>query len=76
MTVLDEVDQLYELAVTSPATFNDQMIQDWSEGVAGGYGIDRLGAKYVRRCVNVAKKLAAFWAARDPAPPQEQHDTE
>ncbi len=66
MTVLDEVDQLYELAVTSPASFNDQMIQDWSEGVAGGYEIDRLGAKYVRRCVNIAKKLAAFWSARDP----------
>jgi hypothetical protein len=65
MTVLDEVDQLYELAVTSPISFNDQMIQDWSEGVAGGYEIDRLSAKYIRRCVNIAKKLAAFWSVRD-----------
>ena len=66
MTVLYEVDQLYELAVASPASVNDQMIQDWSEGVAGGYELDRLGAKYVRRCVNISRKLAAFWLARDP----------
>jgi hypothetical protein len=67
MTVLDEVDQLFEFAVASPASLNDQMIQDWSEGVAGGYEMDRLGAKYVRRCVNIARKLAAFWSERDPA---------
>jgi len=67
VTILDEVDQLYELAVMSPALLNDQMIQDWSEGVAGGYEIDRLGAKYVRRCVNIASRLATFWAARQPA---------
>lgn len=67
MTVLDEVDQLFELAVISPGSLNDQMIHDWSDGVASGYEIDRLGAKYVRRCVNIARKLAAFWSARDPA---------
>lgn len=67
MTILDEIDQLYEIAVTSPALLNDQMIQDWSEGVAEGYEVDRLGTKYVRRCVNSARKLAAFWSLRDPA---------
>ena len=65
MTILDEVDQLYEAAVVSQSSLNDQMIQDWSDGVASGYDIDRLGAKYVRRCVNSARKLAAFWSVRD-----------
>jgi hypothetical protein len=66
MTVLDEVDRLYELAVTSPATLNDQAIQDWADGVAVGYGMDRQAAKYVRRCLNVSRKLASFWLAREP----------
>ncbi|MCL1601327.1 MAG: hypothetical protein M3112_07305 [Actinomycetia bacterium] len=66
MTVLDDIDQLYEAAVTSPESLNDQMIQDWTEGVAGNYDIDRLGAKYVRRCVTAARRLSAFWATWDP----------
>jgi hypothetical protein len=67
MTVLDDIDQLYDAAVTSPASLNDQMIQDWTEAVVGNYEIDRVGAKYVRRCVTAARKLASFWAAQDPA---------
>ena len=67
MTVLDEVDRLYELAVTEPSSVNDQAILDWTEGVAAGSEIDRHSAKYVRRCVNAARKLAAFWSAREPA---------
>lgn len=67
MTVLDEVDRLYELAVTEPSSVNDQAILDWTEGVAAGSEIDRNNAKHVRRCVNVARKLAAFWSAREPA---------
>lgn len=65
MTILDEVDQLYELAVTSPSSLNDQKIHDWSDGVTGGYEIDRIDAKLIRRCVTVARKLAVFWSARD-----------
>jgi len=67
MTVLDEVDQLYRLAVTEPSAVTDQAILDWTDGVAGDSEIDRHGAKYVRRCVNAARKLAAFWSAREPA---------
>jgi hypothetical protein len=67
MTVLDEIDQLYETAVTSPASVNDQMIQDWADGVAVSYQFDRLGAKYVRRCLNIARKLAVFWLGRTSA---------
>lgn len=64
MTILDEVDQLYELAVTSPSSLNDQKIHDWSDGVTGGYEIDRIEAKLIRRCVTMARKLAVFWLAR------------
>ena len=67
MTVLDDIDQLYRVAVMSPASLSDQAIRDWTEDVVGGYEIDRLGAKYVRRCVTAARKLALFWADWDPA---------
>ena len=67
MTVLDDVDRLYELAVTSPASVNDRAISDWADDVAVAYEIDRLGAKYVRRCLNAARKLASFWSARTPS---------
>lgn len=66
MSVVDEVDRLYEIAVTSPLSLNDQAIQDWSDGVAVGYELDRQGAKYVRRCLNSARKLASFWTDRGP----------
>ena len=66
MTVLDDIDQLYEIAVTAPASVNDQMIQDWADNVASSYEIDRLGARYVRRCLNIARKLALFWLGRPP----------
>jgi hypothetical protein len=66
VTVLDDIDQLYETAVTSPTQLNDQMIQDWTEAVVSNYEIDRPGAKYVRRCVTAARKMSSFWAAWDP----------
>jgi hypothetical protein len=65
MSVVDEVDRLYEIAVTSPQSLNDQAIQDWSDGVAAGYELDRQGAKYVRRCLNSARRLASFWVERE-----------
>ena len=64
MSVLDEIDNLYEQSVTSPESVNDQMLADWAEGVASGYELDREAAKYVRRSMRNARKLAAFWAER------------
>lgn len=64
MSVLDEIDNLYEQAVTSPEAVNDQMLADWAEGVASSYELDREAAKYVRRSINNARKLAAFWTER------------
>jgi len=65
MSVLDEIDNLYEQAVSVPESVNDQMLADWAEGVASGYELDREGAKYVRRSLNNARKLAAFWTERE-----------
>lgn len=64
MSLVDEVDTLYEQAVISPESINEQMLSDWAEGIATGYEIDRQGAKFVRRCLNSARKLAAFWTDR------------
>lgn len=64
MSLLVEVDNLYAQAVISPASVNEQMLADWAEGVASGYEVDRQGAKFVRRCLSNARKLAAFWAER------------
>lgn len=66
MSLLDEVDDLYEMAVTQPHALNDQAVADWAESVAAGYPMDREGAKYVRRCISAARKLSSFWGDRDP----------
>lgn len=62
MTIVDEIDQLYEQAVLVPASRSDQALADWAEAVAEGHELDRESARYVRRCLNVARKLAAFWS--------------
>jgi len=67
VTVLDEIDRLYEVAVMEPSGLNDQAIADWAEGVAVGFEMDRTGAKYVRRCLNISRKLSSFWIARAEA---------
>jgi len=64
MTLLDEVDRLYEQSVIDPSSLTDQAITDWADSVAIDHEVDRVGAKYVRRCLNVSRKLAAFWSAR------------
>ncbi len=66
MTILDAVDQLYEMSVADPTSLNDQAIVDWTDSVAIDHEVDRVGAKYVRRCLNASRKLAAFWTARTP----------
>ncbi len=66
MSLIDEVDNLYEQAVTAPDSVNEQMLTDWAEGVASGYEVDRNGAKFARRCLSSARKLAAFWVDREP----------
>jgi hypothetical protein len=66
MTILDDVDRMYEMSVTDPTSLNEQAIVDWADAVAVDHEVDRVGAKYVRRCMNASRKLAAFWSARPP----------
>lgn len=61
MTLLNEIDLLYERTVMSPDSVTEQSFVDWMENVATGHQVDRVAAKYVRRCLQVARKLAAFW---------------
>lgn len=61
MTLLDEIDLLYERSVMSPHSMTDQSFVDWMENIALGQDIDRVSAKYVRRCLQSSRKLAAFW---------------
>lgn len=65
MSLLDEVDYLYERAVMFPTTLSDQAFADWTEAVGVGPEMDKESARYIRRCLNVSRKLAAFWSARD-----------
>lgn len=60
--VLAEVDLLYEGCVTDPQRWDVSALQDWAEGVAASDELDREAAKYLRRVVRAATKLAAFWA--------------
>lgn len=67
MTLLDEVDRLYERSVMEPASVGERTLEDWANDVSTGYAVDRAGAKFVRRCLTVARKLATFWLEHDRA---------
>lgn len=62
--LLSEIDQLYELSVTEPQRCTEQFYVDWAEGIGGSPDMDKVSARYVRRCLNMARKLAGFWGER------------
>lgn len=62
--LLSEIDQLYELSVTEPHRCTEQFYVDWAEGIAGPGGVDKASARYIRRCMAMARKLAGFWTER------------
>jgi len=64
VTLLSDVDDLYEVSVTDPTSLNDQAVSAWAESVASSHEVDRVAAKYVRRCLGMSRRLAAFWAVR------------
>lgn len=64
-SILGEVDRLYEGCVTDPRGWHDQAFADWAETVTSGDALDRDTAKWIRRIVGAARKLAAFWSERD-----------
>lgn len=64
-SLLSEVELLYEGCVMSPGRMGERALSDWADGVQHVEGIDKVSAKYVRRCMNAGRKLAAFWTDRD-----------
>lgn len=70
MTLLEEVDELYEQAVMRPDGLTDQARADWTESVADGYATDKASARHLRRCVNASTKLATFWSDRTSHDPR------
>jgi len=64
--LFSEIDQLYELAVTEPQRCTEQFYVDWAESAATGPDVDKVSARYLRRSLAMARKLAAFWTDRNP----------
>jgi len=64
--LLSEIDLLYQLSVTEPQRCTEQFYADWAEGVAGDPDVDKVSARYIRRSLTVARKLAVFWSDRRP----------
>ena len=62
--LLSEVELLYEGCVTNPADWGERAFADWAEGIQHVEGLDKVSARYVRRCMNAGRKLAAFWSDR------------
>lgn len=67
MSVIEEVDALYEGCVMDPDRWGEQAFADWVDGVALSTPLDRETARFVRRCVTAARKLAAYWRDADRA---------
>ena len=65
MTVLEDVDALYAGCATEPNRWTDQAFADWSESVLATADLDKEVARYLRRIVNAARRIAAFWGSDD-----------
>ena len=65
MSLVREVDLLYERCVTAPDECNDQFFVDWADGIASSEEVDRSDAKSIRRCMRAGQRLAAFWSTAD-----------
>jgi hypothetical protein len=64
LSVIHAVDGLYESVVTAPAAWNDQAFSDWADdALLDAAELPREAIRQVRRCLNAARKMAAFWDA-------------
>lgn len=68
MTVLDDVDALYAGCASEPHRWSDQAFVDWSESILMSGTVDKETARHLRRIVNAARRIAAFWASADVVP--------
>ncbi len=60
-TLLSDVDELYRSCVTKPDRWTEQAFADWAESVGSGPDVDRDVARYLRRVIGAARRLAAHW---------------
>jgi len=68
LAVVSLADDLFRRAVTEPGSVDDHFLEDWmTEAAAAAGGPPSKGtARAMRRCVRDARKLARYWADRDP----------
>ena len=63
LAVIHAVDGLYESVVTSPSAWSDQAFSDWAdEALVDATELPREAIRQIRRCLNSARKMAAFWS--------------
>jgi hypothetical protein len=65
--LVHHIDRLYERAVVDAAVVDDGFLADWSETAFESIGGDKELAKAIRRAIRTGRKLARYWAERDPA---------
>ncbi|MDJ0925300.1 MAG: hypothetical protein QNJ77_12130 [Acidimicrobiia bacterium] len=62
LSVLHAIDGLYESVVTEPQGWNDQAFADWAEeALLDAAELPREALREIRRSLNAARKLVAFW---------------
>jgi hypothetical protein len=63
------LDDLYRRVAAQPSDWTEREFAAWLEDLAGQYpeGIDRATARWIRRAVRQAAKLARYWSARPAA---------
>ena len=62
-----DIDELYQRAVQDPESIGEPFLVEWMERMAEATAHDRQHAKAIRRALRTSRKLAVYWAERDPA---------
>jgi len=67
--LLGVVDELYRAVVTGPEAWNEQAFADWAgDALADVADLPRPVHRELRRCLQAARKLQAFWSSPQIAP--------
>lgn len=68
VSVIYAVEGLYESVVSAPSAWNDQAFSDWADDtLVDAAELPKEAIRQIRRCLNAARKLAAFWEADSSA---------
>ena len=75
LSLLQRMDDLYESVVTEPQLWGEAAFVDWADDAfATADGIDKAGAREVRRCLRAAGKLQVFWSVDGVTRPPDAGD--